>query len=104
MPCFTASQNEVLLEGRNPNILKDALEDMGFRVILAGDRLTFSGTNNVTKRWEQGTYVNGVLTASDTLNVKEVKKSYAAQVAAINVTKKGLKIGRMPNGKLVTYK
>lgn len=107
MPCYTVSQNEAILEGRNPNILKDALEDMGFQVTQNGDRLSFSGVNKTTGKYETGTYVNGVLTSSKTLNVTDVKKSYATQVAAHNVAKmkaSGLKIGRLPDGRLVTYK
>lgn len=103
MPCWTQSNMETLLEVSNPKTLKEALEEMGFSVRLVGEQINFSGTNKKTGRYESGSYINGVFTASQSLNPNEVKKSYAVQVAAQAARKLGLKFGQLPNGQYVTY-
>lgn len=104
MPCFTMSKTQAVLENRNPAILKEALEEMGFTVRLVNGYLDFSGVNNTTGQYESGRYYNGVLEASKTLQVNEVKKAYAVQVAARQAAKKGFKFAQLPNGQYVTYK
>lgn len=89
MPCFTMSIIKVDLEGRNPVLLKSALEAMGYTVQLVDGKLSFRGRSNETGRYEQGTYIAGQLKASATLDIQEVKQSYAASVLKKNAAKYG---------------
>lgn len=103
MPCFTMSSMETTLEAKDPATLKAALEEMGFAVREIAGQINFSGRNKETGRYEEGSYIDGVLTASKTLSVNSVKKSYAVQVAAQAAKKMGFKFGQLPNGTYVTY-
>ena len=103
MPCFTMSSMETTLEAKDTATLKAALEEMGFAVREIAGQINFSGRNKETGEYETGSYINGVLTASKTLSVNSVKKSYAVQVAAQAAKKMGFKFGQLPNGAYVTY-
>ena len=89
MPCFSMSSIQTDLEGRDPALLKTALEAMGFTVRMTGDRLSFAGTEKETGKYAEGTYINGKLQASRSLNITEVKQSYAASVLKKNAAKYG---------------
>ena len=97
------SSMETTLEAKDPATLKAALEEMGFSVREIAGQINFSGRNRETGQWEEGSYIDGKLTASKSLSVNSVKKSYAVQIAAAAAKKMGFKFGKLPNGTYVTF-
>lgn len=98
MPCYSERTNQVMVEqtfnASQLELLKKALQDMGFTVRLNGAQLDFSGYNKETKRYESGSYINGVLKTSETLDVNQVKRSYASQVVESTYGKLGWKVAK----------
>lgn len=88
MPCDTIQTTTVQSEltNRDVNLLKIALESMGFTVNQkAGGFLTFYGVHKATGRSHSGTYQNGKLEEqvrgyNKPLDINAVKRSYSAQI------------------------
>lgn len=88
MPCDTVQTMTVQSElaNRNIDLLKAALQSMGFTVNQkAGGFLTFYGNHNATGQYHAGVYQNGKLTeqvaqGGKALEVNAIKRSYAAQI------------------------
>lgn len=63
MPCFTMQTIEQTLENiKDINLLAEGLREMGYRVDVRGDTLSFSGNNKLTGEYSSGNYAFGRLT------------------------------------------
>ncbi len=79
IPCNTIRVTSVTLENKEPATLKAALEAMGYSVRMIGNQVNFSGYSKAGM-FAEGSYLAGKLSYQGSLDVAEVKKSYAAEI------------------------
>lgn len=78
MPCFTQSTVEQVLDGiKDLDLLKAALEEMGYRVEKTGERIDYRGINKMTGNYSTGTYAAGTLISSVLEDVQKIQKYVA---------------------------
>ncbi len=70
------------LGNKNPNLLKEALEALGFKVEFIRDGLRFSGVHAESGIYQSGTYINGQITHTGALEINSVKRAYSHRVIA----------------------
>lgn len=112
-PCDSISTVTVQSELKNldKNLLKKALESMGFtaEISKAGTTLTFNGYNKDTGTYHSGTYTKDKLTVieraySPKLDLNSVKKAYSHQVVQHNCHAFGWKLTKTSNNKYIATK
>jgi hypothetical protein len=93
MPCYAERTVEQTLDNiPDLKLLAAGLEEMGFRVRLVADTISFSGVDKTTGLYQSGSYANGNLTTQEGLDLEVLKKYVAvanvkAQVKANNEDK-----------------
>lgn len=99
MPCDQIRTTPVNLAvgNKNPKLLKQALESMGYTVGFQTGGLYFYGKNKETGEYTNGEYADGELTqevrqGSKPIDINKVKKAYAVTVVHEKAKKWGWKI------------
>ncbi len=81
MPCYTVEESGIKVTANtNPDLLKKALEELGYTVTKLGATLTFA---NYSKS-HRGFFRNGELTitngSGEAVDQNEIRRAYSAQV------------------------
>jgi hypothetical protein len=106
MPCWTVQKSEVALKGLNPELLKAALQALGFRINSAEYTANprFNGAQLTADRFRDNTSVvieaDGTVTVryssardmNDATLVNEVKRAYAVETVKMAAKKFGWKM------------
>jgi hypothetical protein len=93
MPCYAERTVEQALDNiPDLKLLAAGLEEMGFRVRLIANTISFSGVDKTTGMYQSGSYANGNLVTEEGLDLEMLKKYVAVasikkQVAANNESK-----------------
>lgn len=73
MPCYSMQTYETtLVEVKDLELLKSALQEMGLQVEINGNRIVYSGRNEATGEYYSGSYQNGALVQSDSYSKIQV--------------------------------
>jgi len=75
MPCYAERTVEQTLDNiPDLKLLAAGLEEMGFRVRLIANTISFSGVDKTTGMYQSGSYANGKLVTEEGLDLEMLKK------------------------------
>lgn len=99
MPCNTIQTAEVELIGnKNAELLKKALEDMGFDVRYFPGGLRFSGRDRATGDYVAGTYEDGKIEFRGNLDINALKRAYSGATIKKATASNGWTLKPKPGG------